>query len=127
MQLSIDFEPGLTEQFATLEDVCAAAVYGSPSGLKRVAGACDVSPSVLSRMLSRAEGKRLPAAFVAPIVKETGDCRPVYWLVETFLRDPQERQHALIDQGTRLMTRLADVLATLKRERDVAAVRSVAK
>jgi hypothetical protein len=61
VQLKLDFEPGITEQFKTLKQCVAAVVYGSRIGLSGCAAACDVSPSTMSKMLNEqddSENKR---------------------------------------------------------------------
>lgn len=91
MQLSLDFSPGLTAQF--------------PEG---VAGDLDMSPSELSKRLNRNADENLPLRVqdAVRIIESTGDLRPVYWLIERFLRDPTARKEQAINQ-------LADLLPTM--------------
>jgi hypothetical protein len=94
MQTSFDFTPGLTVQFPRLRDVLCAVVYGSRAGLKGVAADLDVSPSELSRMLNREQDdpRKLDVDDVVGIISATGDTRPVQWLIERFLHNPEERK-----------------------------------
>ena len=97
-QYTLDFEPGLTERFKTFDEVLAAAVYGSRKGLNVVAADLDMSPSELTRRLNPAtdDPRPLRTKDGIAIIESTGDMRPVYWLIETFLSDPEKRrQHAL--------------------------------
>lgn len=98
MQLSLDFEVGLTARFPHWEDVLAAAVYGSKKGLNGVAADLDMSPSELTRRLNRNtdDSRPLRAEDAIGIIHSTNDLRPVYWLIERFLKDPEaKRQEAI--------------------------------
>lgn len=112
-QYTFDFEAGLTERFKTWESVLAAAVYGSRKGLNAVAGDMDMSPSELTRRLNpdSDDARPLRTKDAIAIIKSTEDMRPVYWLLETFLNDPETmRQEAL----SRLPALLEAVQATLE-------------
>lgn len=94
MQHSFDFTPGLTTQFPRLRDVLCAVVYASRAGLKGVAADLDISPSELSRMLNREQDdpRKLDVDDAVAIMASTGDTRPVQWLIERFLHNPEERR-----------------------------------
>ena len=100
MQHAFDFTPGLTAQFLRLRDVCAASVYGCRGGLKAVAADLDVSPSELSRMLNREQDdpRKLDVEDLVALVRSTGDTRPVQWLIETFLCDPEQQRAMALAQ-----------------------------
>lgn len=105
MQLNLDFSPGLTQQFPQLEDVLAAAVYGCRSGLNGVAGELDMSPSELSRRLNRNgdDSRPLRVSDMVGIIAASDDKRPIYWLIEKFLRDPESTRNQAISQLAQLM------------------------
>lgn len=112
-QYTFDFDPGLTERFKTWESVLAAAVYASRKGLNNVAGDLDMSPSELTRRLNpdSDDARPLRTKDAIAIIKSTEDMRPVYWLLETFMNDPETmRQEAL----SRLPGLIAAVQATLE-------------
>jgi hypothetical protein len=112
-QYTFDFEAGLTERFKTWESVLAAAVYGSRKGLNAVAAELDMSPSELTRRLNQDSDDPRPLRTVdaVRIIAATEDKRPVYWLIETFLNDPETmRQEAL----SRLPALLEAVQKTLE-------------
>jgi hypothetical protein len=104
-QLALDFEPGLTARYQEWEDVLAAAVYGSRKGLNGVAADLDMSPSELTRRLNRNtdDSRPLRAQDAIRIVKSTEDYRPVYWMVERFLRDPETTRNQAIQQLSQIM------------------------
>jgi len=116
-QFQLQFQPGLTEQFRTFRQVLAAAVYGCRIGLNGVASECDVSPSLLSRMLNENQDdpRHLPADLVPKIIKASGDHRPIHWLIETFLQDEDTRQRQALETITHLLPTLQEAVATLKK------------
>lgn len=112
LQLKMDFEPGITEQFRTLKQCVAAVVYGYRGGLNSVAAACDVSPSTLSRMLNENEDdpRHLPLDFLPLIIAATDDIRPLQWLAAKFIPDENMRRDAALSRIEQLLPQLmADV------------------
>jgi hypothetical protein len=114
VQLKLDFEPGITDQFKTLKQCVSAVVYGSKIGLDGCAAACDLSPSMLTRMLNvqkNKENKRnLPLDVLVPIIKATGDVRPILWLCATFMPNDEQRKDAAL---ARVEAMLPDFLAAV--------------
>jgi len=105
MQNAFDFTPGLTVQFKSLRQVLAAAVYGSRASLNGVASDLDLSPSELQRMLNRgiADERKLDTDDVEKIIVSTSDLRPVYWMVEKFLQDPERMRATAAQQLAQLL------------------------
>ena len=105
-QLALAFEPGLTARYRVFEDVLAAAVHAHRGGVDSVAAHLDMAPSDLSKRLNAhlaaKEGdpsnRPLRAADAFGIIEATGDFRPIYWLAEKFLRDPESQRTAAIQQ-----------------------------
>jgi hypothetical protein len=117
LQLKMDFEPGITEQFRTLKQCVAAVVYGYRGGLNSVAAACDVSPSTLSRMLNENEDdpRHLPLDFLPLIIAATGDIRPLQWLAAKFIPDETMRRDAALSRIEQLLPQLMSDVAMLKK------------
>lgn len=115
LQLKMDFEPGITEQFRTLKQCVAAVVYGSRIGLNGCAAACDVSPSLLSRMLNEQDAeenrRNLPLDFLPLIIQATGDLRPLQWLGARFLPNDEMRRDAAIARIEQLLPELATLVS----------------
>ena len=111
-QLTLNFEPGLTERFSQWEDVIAGAVYASRVGLNGVAADMDMSPSELSRRLNRdsEDVRPLRTKDAIKIIEITGDLRPVYWIVEKFLRDPEAVKQEALAQIPNLVKQLNTLL-----------------
>jgi hypothetical protein len=121
IQYSLDLEPALTEQFRTLKQVLAAAVYGFRGGLGAVAVHCDLSPSALSRMLNENEGdpRHLPVDLLPLIVEVTQDMRPVHWLVAKFLPSEEARTRAAVAQLENLAPQIVAALAVIQKSSKV--------
>jgi hypothetical protein len=111
MQTSFDFTPGLTVQFPTLRDVLCACVYGSRSGLKGAAADLDLSPSELSRMLNRDQDdpRKLDVSDFVALIESTGDTRPVQWLIERFLHNPDQQRAMAAAQLAQLIPGLLEL------------------
>lgn len=97
-QLTLDFEPGLTARYPDWHAVLTHAVYASRKGLNGVAADLDVSPTDLTKRLSKDEQRPLRAEQAVGIIESTGDLTPIYWLIERFLRDPETQRTAAIQQ-----------------------------
>lgn len=113
-QFTLDFEPGLTERFKTFDEVLAAAVYGSRKGLNAVAADCDMSPSELTRRLNpdTDDPRPLRTKDGVRIIESTGDMRPVYWLIEKFLKDPELARNEALAQIPGLIEQLKKLAET---------------
>lgn len=113
MTFPLDFQPGLTGQFPTLQDVLTAAVYGSRKGLNGIAADLDQSPSELSRRLNRESDDHRPARVqdLVGIIEATGDLRPIYWLIERFMESPEARVARAADQLSHLLPMVAELAA----------------
>lgn len=122
-QLPLSFEPGLTAQHRTLEDCLAAVVHNFRGGVEAVAAHLDMAPSELSRRLNAhvqakegdASNRPLRVADLIGIIEATADFRPIYWLAESFLRDPEAQRTAAIQQ----LGQLAPVLLALAEQAGV--------
>jgi hypothetical protein len=102
-QLTLNFSPGLTAQFRSLEQVCAAAVYSTRKGLSGVAGDLDMAPTDLCRRLQEDGDRPLTAQHVDGIISSTKDYRVIYWLIEKHLQDPEAQRTSAIHQLANLM------------------------
>ena len=111
-QFTLNFEPGLTERFRTFDEVIAACVYGSRKGLNTVAGDLDMSPSELTRRLNRDsdDSRPLRTKDAIGVIESTGDLRPVYWMIEKFLRDPESAKQEAFARLPGLMAALEATL-----------------
>ena len=101
-QIEMDFTPGLTQQYRSLQEVCAACVYSSRKGLAGVAADLDMSPSTLTKILNKQDEdentRNPPWRIVEGIIQSTNDRRPIYYLIEKYCEDADtKRQRALAE------------------------------
>lgn len=110
-QLEIDFEPGLLEQFPEFLDVVRASVYGCGKQHQLIAGALDMSPSLLSRKLAKNpnDDTKFPVDLLPDLCAATGDHRPIYWLIERFMENTEQKRERAIAQLPELVDRLMAV------------------
>ena len=114
-QMRIDFESGLTGQFPSFDDAVRASVYSCGRAFKAVAADLDMSVSELSRKLSDNPNDHVhfPLARLPELLRATGDLRPVYWLVESFLEAPDVRQGRVLAEATETLRRMSVLLDQL--------------
>lgn len=82
-QLTLNFEPGLTDRYGSLRECIATGVY--QRGLKRVAIDLDQAPSNLSVQLSEDSSRNFSVDSLEKYIEKTGDTAPVMYLIERFL------------------------------------------
>lgn len=107
-QLTLDFEPGLTERHASLLECVKASVYGSSKAFKAIASEMDLSQSDLSRKLAGNpdDPRRFTVEDLERVIAATGDTRPVLWLIERFLQDPEAKRARAAAELARLLPEL---------------------
>lgn len=124
-QVEINFEAGLTVQFPQFRDVVKAAVYGCGRPFKAVAADLDMTSSELSRKLgdNPNDPVHFPLHMLPELIQATGDKRPVYWLVESFLEDEDVRRSRAVAQIGDMLPQLQ---ALLKMAGQVGSLKAVA-
>ena len=112
-QVELNFEPGLTEQFPEFRDVIKASVYSCGRAFKSIAADLDMSVSELSRKLSENPNDpvHFPLSRLPDLIAATGDKRPIYWLVETFLEDPDARRKRGLDELSNMLPHIAQLIS----------------
>jgi hypothetical protein len=109
-QLTISLENSLTQQFPQWMDVVRASVYDCGRPFKVIAADLDMSVSELSRRLSPADNLPLALEDLPKLLGATGDLRPVYWMVESFLEDDTAKTKRAVDQLHKLMPQIHSLL-----------------
>jgi hypothetical protein len=109
-QMTLDFEPGLTERFSSLLDCIRNGVYTNRKPLKTVAADMDMSQSELSRKLAENpdDVRKLSVEDFETYIEKTGDITPIYYLVEKFLQDEDMRKKRALGE---LVRKLPDIMA----------------
>ena len=111
-QLSLSFEPGLTQRFRDVRSAMASGVY--KRGLERVAGRIDMSPSKLTEKLGGGLGDRKRDIVLMEFERyldETGDLTPVLYLVEKYLGDSKAMQQEALAKLAQIAEQLPAMLA----------------
>lgn len=112
-QLTLDFEPGLTERYPTLLDCVRGVAHSHKNPLKTIAFDMDISLSELSRKLSANSNdpRHFSVEDLERFMVATDDLTPIYWQIEKFLQDEQSKQQRAAHE---LMKRLPDMIALLQ-------------
>lgn len=104
-QLTLSFEPGLTDRYSNLRECVTACVYSR--GLKRVAMDLDKAPGNLSRELGGDSDRHFSVEALERYIQTQGDLTPVYYLIARYMGDQAQAEAAT-------MRRLEDLLAEVK-------------
>lgn len=117
-QLTLDFEPGLTEKYPHLLDCVRGAAYTHRNPLKTIAADMDVSQSDLSRKLAGnpEDPRRFSLDDLERFLDATGDMSPVYWLVAKYLQDERVKQDRALQELAKQMPTLLALIAAATKE-----------
>lgn len=116
-QLTLDFEPGLTEKYPHLLDCVRAAAYSHRNPLKTIASDMDTSQSELSRKLAGnpEDPRHFSVADFERFITATDDMTPIYWLIEKFLQNEKfKHERALLELARQMPAIMALVRAATK-------------
>lgn len=91
-QMTLSFEPGLTERHKTLLSVVRESIYRCRKPLKQIAADMDLSESSLSRKLSENDDDRrsFSVADLEAAIASANDLSPIHWLIEKHMEDPEQ-------------------------------------
>lgn len=119
-QFELSFEAGLLEQFPLFREVVHASVSGCGRPLKAVAADLDMTSSELSRKLANNPNDpvHFPLDRLPDLIRATGDVRPIYWLIEQFLDDPETKRRRDLDELSALIPRLQRLVSGVAGGRD---------
>lgn len=112
-QLTIAFEPGLSEKHLSLRDCMVAQVYARGHG--KVAAKLDIAPSKLTEKLAGVDSAGKPRGMTLDeferYLDRTGDMTPVFYLIDRFARDPEVAQQEALARLAQLAESLPALLA----------------
>ncbi len=113
LQLTLNFEAGLSEVYGTCRELIASRVHQLGKLQKQIAADIDLSPSHLSRKLAQAPNDSMAFTLdnLEDYLQTQGDMQPVYYLVEKYLCNHTDE-----------IEELEQRLAYLKQERKVNAI-----
>lgn len=102
-QFELDFEAGLLERYPNFLDCVRASVYGCGRPFKAIAADLDLSASALSQKLADQTDNHFPLRRLPELVEATKSLLPVFWLVERFCDDPENKKRQNIAQLAKLL------------------------
>lgn len=116
IQVGLDLDPGILDEYPDFRDAVRASVYSCGRAFKAIAADLDMSVNELSRKLSDNPNDPIhfPYHRLPDLIRATGDMRPVYWLIATFIESPETKRHRAIDQLTQLLPQIHSALKAVK-------------
>lgn len=84
-QLTLDFEAGLPEVYATCREYVAYLLHHQKRLQKSIAADMGLTPSHLSRKLVQTDSRRFTLDDLETFMDVTGETKPVLYLVEKYL------------------------------------------
>jgi hypothetical protein len=84
-QLTLNFEPGLSERYPSLRECVASSVYRY--GLTNAAIDLDKAPGNLSVELSADPSRKFSVDSLEQYLEKSRDYSAIYYLIDKFLRD----------------------------------------
>lgn len=91
-QLTLSFEPGLTDRYKSLRECVAAGVYRN--GLGNTAIDLDIAPGNLSVQISDDGSRHFSVDSLERYIDKTKDTTPIYYLIDRFLADKATNSEA---------------------------------
>lgn len=117
-QLTLNFEPTLSERFTSLREYVAYRVQEQRLHAATLASKMDLSPSTLSRKLNQPDGdsNRLTCDDLERYIAATGDLMPVveYLAAKYSPGGDEVRKARMLASAERLLAELSQVLPTLR-------------
>jgi hypothetical protein len=107
-QLTLSFEPGVSDRHTSLRACCAASIY--QRGLGNVAIDLNKAPGNLSVELSDDASRHFSVDSMEQYIAKTGDTTPIYYLIDKFLNDHGHRQNAALAQLAPMLKQLAPLM-----------------
>jgi hypothetical protein len=110
-QMTLQFDPGLTERFGSLRECLAQGVY--QRGLGRIAIDLNKAPGNLSVELSDDPARNFSVDSLETYLAKTGDKLPIYYLVGKYLAE--EKADPQAEAMAEFMPLLSKMLPLMKK------------
>lgn len=107
-QLTLSFEPGISERHQCLRDCVAAGIY--QRGLGNVAIDLNKAPGNLSVELSEDDKRHFSVDNLERYIEKSGDTSAIYYLIDKFLNDKGHKQNAAMAQLGPMLQQLAPLM-----------------
>lgn len=108
-QLTLEFEPGLTDRYKSLRECMVSCVYGR--GLSNVADDLAKSPGNLARELAGDSDRHFSIESLERYVQKQGDLTPIYYLIARYMGDQAQAEAATLKRVESLMSEVAGLMA----------------
>jgi hypothetical protein len=110
-QLTLSFEPGLSDRYKSLRECVAAGVYRN--GLGNTAIDLDIAPGNLSVQISDDGSRHFSVDSLERYIGKTGDTTPIYWLIAKFLNDERSTGAADLAAAMQALKQMAPAFKKL--------------
>lgn len=107
-QLTLSFEPGLSERYTCLRECVASGIYRH--GLGNVAIDLDIAPGNLSVQISADPARHFSVDSLERYIEKTGDTTPIQYLIDKFLKDKSQA-----DELATLLPMLRQMVPAMKK------------
>jgi hypothetical protein len=107
-QLTLSFEPGLSERHTNLRDCVASGIY--QRGLGKVAIDLNKAPGNLSVELSEDATRHFSVDSLETYIQKSGDTTPIHYLIDKFLHDKSNKQSEAMAQLAPILAQLAPLM-----------------
>lgn len=115
-QLTLEFEPGMTDRYKSLRECLVACVYSK--GLSNVAFDLGKSPGNLSHELSEETTRHFSVESLEMYIQKSGDLMPIYYLIARYLGNQAAAEGATLrrveDQLQEMVSMVAQLAASNK-------------
>ena len=107
-QLTLSFEPGLSERHGNLKSVVREGVYGSKRPIKAIAADMDLSESDLTRKLgdNPQDPRKFSVCDLERYIQATGDHSPIFYLIEKYQVSTEVKQAQALSELAKMMPQL---------------------
>lgn len=107
-QLTLCFEQGISERHHSLRECVATGIYRR--GLGSVAIDLNKAPGNLSVELSDDPARHFSVDSLEKYIEKTKDTAPIYYLIDKFLNDKDQKQNSALAQIAPILQQLAPLL-----------------
>ena len=111
-QLSLDFDPSLTNRYGSLLECVRGCVYTHQKPLKSIAMDMDMSQSDLSRKLASNphDPRRFTVEDLEAYIEATGDTTPILYLAQKYCVNDEVKQREALSALAGLVPQIQSLL-----------------
>jgi hypothetical protein len=110
-QLTLSFEPGVSERYKSLRECIAAGVYRN--GLGNTAIDLNIAPGNLSVQISDDPTRHFSVDSLEKYIEKSRDTTPIYYLIDRFLGDKSKDSEAEMAAAVQALKQMAPAFKKL--------------